>query len=70
MGYGPWGRKESDMTEHLSIAWHAENSFRFQGQRQEALGVPFNWGKNVHKRLYICVLREEKYVPNSLVTRV
>ena len=43
VGYSPWGRKESDMTEQL----HFLSSFRFKGikwYRREGRGVGTLWG--------------------------
>ena len=43
MGYSPWGRKESDMTEQL----HFLSSFHFKGikwYRREGRGIVTLWG--------------------------
>ena len=39
-GYGSWGRKESDMTEHI---W----TWRWGGKRKNMFTISFNEGKHV-----------------------
>ena len=48
VGYSPWGRKESDMTERLTLSLFLGESYSEKGSRMrmEPWGIPVGIGKN------------------------